>query len=224
MKKILTAVVLSVCTLATAQAAQEVSYDAGGMPYCVSEPGSPYYARFTWSHDPFQRDVFIEFHNRDAEKQMNQSFDYLCTGERQYTAVADAHAEAGKLTLVSESSNGIQFNDKDQHNSVLNVSITDDMKFKFSQVRKGASEPLDAEMANPKNYFAKSPVSNFTVEMNKDLTHRYGAGLRSKSTDNRLNQNPRTPNSKNRFLRPSRKIRMLSLKKIDDFQNTSRFL
>lgn len=150
----------------------EVIIDKDGMPLCiVNHDESQGFIRLIWNKDSFEKEVFYEqFDHGQKSKCYPKKRVYL---KDKFPAINTKKIEwqaSGKRMVLPA-------HEKSLFIGSSNMTLSLDAQNKLDQVRLGGNVQLNANELTPADYIVANPIENFTVELNREITVKHGAGF-----------------------------------------------
>jgi hypothetical protein len=148
--------------------------DSGGMPKCLAIDQTKHIL-FSWSQDLYSREIFASLEDGAAAKTDD------CTSK-------DRHFINEKKELTKLSAQEITL--KPEDTSVFGFQLSDEVLASLKQVRNGANLLRPSDEITAEAFLLKHPLPQFTVEVNRELTEKYGVGFVSELYKLTLIQSP----------------------------------
>jgi len=176
--------------------------DKYGAPTCLLNKNDRF-LHFLWSKDPFERTVYAKHYTsryrletRTQPRRRITRIDLVKTlclqKSRQYLSNENS-ATAAKLIKILE-----QLNLSDQ---VEGFEISNELKKDFLNIeRAGNFGGIPTVAMTAKEYLERYPIQNYTVELNRQLSKKYGPGFSAEIYEEWESQKPQNIRFLNRLL------------------------
>jgi hypothetical protein len=154
---------------AFAAGSQTETFDSNGMPLCLLRADGNEFVRLEWKRDLYERDVYGEKMPRmglvaqTGSQEVDLYQTYCQNTVRQDEGSASISKSRQKVTAGQT--------------TVLGYTIDDATSALLAQVRVGGIVALAASEATPAQYLAAHPITTYTVELNREITQKYGMGF-----------------------------------------------
>lgn len=195
----------------------QVTWDRNGMPRCLLSAEAPakqaFHILFRWNNDPYQRDVVAEYkgyawYNDRTGRSVNgyavaREFD--CFRKESVSLGTKSSDLEGSLTGFPYPNRIVRSQDGEVFGVVLPAEVQD----AFEQVRRGASVYRGASEATAALYLAAHPISEFTLELNRELTPKYGVGFVSEIYSQWILSKPKNSQFKDQMMAHARESGVL---------------
>lgn len=161
---------LSAWSVASAAPAQ-VLMDSQGMPFCVVDGDSKAIVKFAWNNDPYVRPIMATSFSASSDSELRKTIKAECSKR---TFIAKASPEITSSLTVKEKSYDIL---SDEASSYKDVTLDADVKERLAQVRLGGNLYRPLEIRTADKFFSAKAMPEFTKNLNRDLTRKYGIGF-----------------------------------------------